>query len=275
MIVSQKSVAELSASEPVPNEIWDSLAEEFSLNEPAASDHIPITSQDDHPLLEAPERILNSSDPLSQLDCEVNLCQLQQQQTDPIALFNADVAFQSYQVLADNTPSVLLGSHSSPMDCIVTPVKNLEQDALALFRSSSVLVSRDVSKGGLHQIQLDGIVKPYFQAHSQLEPVPSSILDDQEDDFMPSNSVPRDVFCDLLTPQLGKVEEICTVIASILQSLNPQHLEEGALKEGVALHDNRGAALWSYFETYYQNIAEQIGADIRRLLDEKLLDRDT
>ena len=58
-----------------------------------------------HPLLDTPARELNPADPLAQLAGDVDLRQLQQQQTDPAALFNTDTTFEREHILADTTPA--------------------------------------------------------------------------------------------------------------------------------------------------------------------------
>ena len=52
-----------------------------------------------------PARELNPADPLAQLAGDVDLRQLQQQQTDPAALFNTDTTFEREHILADTTPA--------------------------------------------------------------------------------------------------------------------------------------------------------------------------
>ncbi|MFD1200019.1 type VI secretion system-associated FHA domain protein [Brucella gallinifaecis] len=131
--------------EPVPIDIWDSLMEEFAPNDapPAVMPDL-IVNLDNHPLLETLVTELNPVDPLAQLADNLDLRQLQQQQTDPVAQFNTDITFRRDHVLVDATPSVLLDDQSAP----VKPVKNLqrqtEDQALwGLFSSSSVPVLPD------------------------------------------------------------------------------------------------------------------------------------
>lgn len=84
------AAAKEKSAAPIPNEIWDSLVEEFTPNAPAAVTPPPVANPGNHPLLDTPARELNPADPLAQLAGDVDLRQLQQQQTDPAALFNTD-----------------------------------------------------------------------------------------------------------------------------------------------------------------------------------------
>jgi len=79
-----------AAATPVPNEIWDSLVEEFT---PAAAQPEPVPQaplRNDNPLLAQPRPELNPADPLAQLAGDVDLHHLQHKQTDPNDLFNGN-----------------------------------------------------------------------------------------------------------------------------------------------------------------------------------------
>lgn len=108
------AAAKEKSAAPIPNEIWDSLVEEFTPNAPAAVTPPPVANPDSHPLLDTPTRELNPADPLAQLAGDVDLRQLQQQQTDPAALFNTDSTFEREHILADTTPSALLAEQAAP-----------------------------------------------------------------------------------------------------------------------------------------------------------------
>ncbi|WP_426917633.1 DUF3540 domain-containing protein [Serratia bockelmannii] len=139
------AAAKEKSAAPIPNEIWDSLVEEFTPNAPAAVTPPPVANPDSHPLLETPARELNPADPLAQLAGDVDLRQLQQQQTDPAALFNTDTTFEREHILADTTPSALLAEQAAPPRP-APPVQNAQQpeqelDPLALFGGSSAPAS--------------------------------------------------------------------------------------------------------------------------------------
>ncbi|CAI1495195.1 Uncharacterized conserved protein, contains FHA domain [Serratia quinivorans] len=141
--------AKEKAAAPIPNEIWDSLVEEFTPAAAVTSPPTPVTNQDSHPLLETPEREMNPADPLAQLAGDVELRQLQSQQTDPAMLFNTDTTFERDPILADTTPSALL-AEQRPTTSQAAPVKpaeveknEQELDPLALFGGSSAPTSPD------------------------------------------------------------------------------------------------------------------------------------
>lgn len=139
--------AKETSTTPIPNEIWDSLVEEFTPTTAAASPSEPVVNQDNHPLLETPERELNPADPLAQLTGNLELRQLQSQQTDPATLFNTDTTFERDPILADTTPSALLAEQrptttpSAPVKTVGAEKNEQELDPLALFGGSSAPVS--------------------------------------------------------------------------------------------------------------------------------------
>lgn len=134
---------------PIPNEIWDSLVEEFTPAAAVTARPAPVINQDSHPLLETPEPEMNPADPLAQLAGDVELRQLQSQQTDPAMLFNTDTTFERDPILADTTPSALL-AEQRPTTSQAAPIKSAELekneqelDPLALFGGSSAPTSPD------------------------------------------------------------------------------------------------------------------------------------
>ena len=74
--------------------------------------------------------------------------------------------------------------------------------------------------------------------------------------------------------QLGMIAGIRAIIAAMLQSFNPQRLEEEARKDGVLpkmpFSGGRKAALWDYFLRHYQRTAE-IEDDFHTLFGEAFL----
>ncbi|HHQ4307393.1 TPA: type VI secretion system-associated FHA domain protein TagH [Serratia fonticola] len=128
-------------AESVPNEIWDSLIQEFTPEETAPA--LAAYNENHHPLLDTPRAELNPNNPLEQLTNNIELHQLQSRQTDPATLFNADTTFDRDPILADTTPSTLLAENRSPKHTAepAPSMGNLadeqELDPLALFGVSS------------------------------------------------------------------------------------------------------------------------------------------
>ncbi|AXF77099.1 type VI secretion system-associated FHA domain protein TagH [Erwinia tracheiphila] len=93
--------------------------------------------------------------------------------------------------------------------------------------------------------------------------------------FMPPRQSVRDALVDLQAHQLGMIAGIRAIIASMLQSFNPQQLEEEARQEGVmsrlALPGSRKAALWERFTKRYGETAGEIEDDFHTLFGEAFL----
>ncbi|WP_411751992.1 type VI secretion system-associated FHA domain protein TagH [Serratia sp. (in: enterobacteria)] len=125
----------------VPNEIWDSLIQEFTPEETPPA--LAAYNENHHPLLDTPHVELNPNNPLEQLTNNIELHQLQSRQTDPATLFNSDTTFDRDPILADSTPSALLAENRSPKHTAEpTPSRGnhadeQELDPLALFGVSS------------------------------------------------------------------------------------------------------------------------------------------
>ncbi|CAI0747354.1 Uncharacterized conserved protein, contains FHA domain [Serratia entomophila] len=424
---------------PIPNEIWDSLVEEFTPNAPAAAAPAPAVIHDNHPLLETPQPELNPADPLAQLAGNVDLHQLQRQETDPAALFNTDTTFDRDPILADTTPSALLAERRPAATRQPEPVKaspamaekqEQELDPLALFGGSSAPASPDALNGNdplgllmggavplaqpeaeppaqppmppqmattpeapqpqpvapplpaakpepapqfqrqepavqqprprpgnrlgidpvayqaarpqngaaangnrlegpllaalLQGIGLDDLQpQPHFdeqqirqagrllslfsqgtvallssrsilkrgvkaemtmildEANNPFKLLPSGktvlmqMFGSQMPGFMPPEQAVRDALIDLQAHQLGMIAGIRAIIAAMLQSFNPERLEEEARKEGaaprLALPANRKAALWDYFVKSYQQTSGEIEDDFHTLFGEAFL----
>ncbi|KAB8310346.1 type VI secretion system-associated FHA domain protein TagH [Erwinia endophytica] len=93
--------------------------------------------------------------------------------------------------------------------------------------------------------------------------------------FMPPKQSVRDALVDLQAHQLGMIAGIRAIIASMLQSFNPQQLEEEARQEGVtsrlSLPGSRKAALWEHFTKRYAETAGEIEDDFHSLFGEAFL----
>lgn len=93
--------------------------------------------------------------------------------------------------------------------------------------------------------------------------------------FMPPTKSVRDALIDLQAHQLGMISGIRAIIAAMLQSFNPEQLEEQAKQNGVssrlALPGSRKAALWDYFVRSYGETAGEIEDDFHTLFGEAFL----
>ncbi|WP_058912962.1 type VI secretion system-associated FHA domain protein TagH [Entomohabitans teleogrylli] len=93
--------------------------------------------------------------------------------------------------------------------------------------------------------------------------------------FMPPEQAVRDALIDLQAHQLGMIAGIRAIIAAMLQSINPEQLEEEARQSGaaprLALPSTRKAMLWDYFVRRYQQTAGEIEDDFHTLFGEAFL----
>ncbi|AVR02339.1 type VI secretion system-associated FHA domain protein TagH [Pluralibacter gergoviae] len=93
--------------------------------------------------------------------------------------------------------------------------------------------------------------------------------------FMPPKKSVRDALIDLQAHQLGMISGIRAIIAAMLQSFNPEQLEEEAKRDGVtsrlSLSATRKAALWDYFVRTYGETAGEIEDDFHTLFGEAFL----
>lgn len=93
--------------------------------------------------------------------------------------------------------------------------------------------------------------------------------------FMPPKKSVRDALIDLQAHQLGMISGIRAIIAAMLQSFNPEQLEEEAKRDGhtsrLALPTSRKAALWDYFVRTYGETAGEIEDDFHTLFGEAFL----
>ncbi|MFK3704720.1 type VI secretion system-associated FHA domain protein TagH [Klebsiella sp. NPDC088457] len=93
--------------------------------------------------------------------------------------------------------------------------------------------------------------------------------------FMPPKKAVRDALIDLQAHQLGMISGIRAIIAAMLQSFNPEQLEEEAKRDGatsrLALPASRKAALWDYFVRTYGETAGEIEDDFHTLFGEAFL----
>ncbi|EIE3256418.1 type VI secretion system-associated FHA domain protein TagH [Escherichia coli] len=93
--------------------------------------------------------------------------------------------------------------------------------------------------------------------------------------FMAPKKSVRDALIDLQAHQLGMIAGIRAIIAAMLQSFNPEQLEEEAKRDGavsrLVLPAGRKAALWDYFVRHYSNTAGDLEDDFHTLFGEAFL----
>lgn len=150
---------------------------------------------------------------------------------------------------------------------------------LSMFSQGTValLSSRSILKRGVKAemtVILDEANNPF-----KLLPSGKSVLmqmfGSRMPGFMPPKQSVRDALVDLQAHQLGMIAGIRAIIASMLQSFNPQQLEEEAKQEGVtsrlSLPSSRKAALWEHFTRRYGETAGEIEDDFHTLFGEAFL----
>lgn len=150
---------------------------------------------------------------------------------------------------------------------------------LSMFSQGTValLSSRSILKRGVKAemtVILDEANNPF-----KLLPSGKSVLmqmfGSRMPGFMPPRQSVRDALVDLQAHQLGMIAGIRAIIASMLQSFNPQQLEEEAKREGVtsrlSLPSSRKAALWEHFTKRYGETAGEIEDDFHTLFGEAFL----
>lgn len=166
------------------------------------------------------------------------------------------------------------------------PTPRIDRDAmqelgqmLSMFSQGTValLSSRSILKRGVKAemtVILDEANNPF-----KLLPSGKSVLmqmfGSRMPGFMPPKQSVRDALVDLQAHQLGMIAGIRAIIASMLQSFNPQQLEEEAKQEGstsrISLPSSRKAALWEHFTKRYGETAGEIEDDFHTLFGEAFL----
>lgn len=150
---------------------------------------------------------------------------------------------------------------------------------LSLFSQGTValLSSRSILKRGV-KAEMTMILN---EANNPFKILPSGktvlmqIYQSQMPGFMPPEQAVRDALVDLQAHQLGMIAGIRAIIAAMLQSFNPQQLEEQARADGAVsklpFPAARKAALWDYFIRNYQRTAGEIEDDFHTLFGEAFL----
>lgn len=150
---------------------------------------------------------------------------------------------------------------------------------LSMFSQGTValLSSRSILKRGVKAemtVILDEANNPF-----KLLPSGKSVLMQMYGSRMPGFMAPsqsvRDALIDLQAHQLGMISGIRAIIASMLQSFNPEQLEAEAREEGITSRlgfaNGRKAALWEHFTARYKATAGEIEDDFHTLFGEAFL----
>ncbi|ADU69636.1 type VI secretion system-associated FHA domain protein TagH [Pantoea sp. At-9b] len=150
---------------------------------------------------------------------------------------------------------------------------------LSLFSQGTValLSSRSILKRGV-KADMTMILN---EANNPFKILPSGktvlmqMYQSQMPGFMPPETAVRDALVDLQAHQLGMIAGIRAIIAAMLQSFNPQRLEDQARQDGalpkMPFANTRKAALWDHFSRHYQRTAGEIEDDFHTLFGEAFL----
>ncbi|EGI3956035.1 type VI secretion system-associated FHA domain protein TagH [Escherichia coli] len=150
---------------------------------------------------------------------------------------------------------------------------------LSMFSQGTValLSSRSILKRGVKAdmtMVLDDANNP-FKLLPSGKTVLMQMFGAQMPGFMPPKKSVRDALIDLQAHQLGMISGIRAIIAAMLQSFNPEQLEEEAKHDGhtsrLAFPASRKAALWDYFVRTYGETAGEIEDDFHTLFGEAFL----
>lgn len=150
---------------------------------------------------------------------------------------------------------------------------------LSLFSQGTValLSSRSILKRGV-KADMTMILN---EANNPFKILPSGktvlmqMYQSQMPGFMQPEQAVRDALVDLQAHQLGMIAGIRAIIAAMLQSFNPQRLEESARRDGVEskmpFAAARKAVMWDYFVRNYQHTSGEIEDDFHTLFGEAFL----
>lgn len=150
---------------------------------------------------------------------------------------------------------------------------------LSLFSQGTValLSSRSILKRGVKAemtMILDEANNP-FKLLPSGKTVLMQMFGTQMPGFMPPEQAVRDALIDLQAHQLGMIAGIRAIIGAMLQSFNPERLEEEARREGftsrLVFSVFRKAMLWDYFSKSYHKTAGEIEDDFHALFGEAFL----
>lgn len=170
----------------------------------------------------------------------------------------------------------LSNGHATPVD---EEQMRITGRMLSLFSQGTValLSSRSILKRGV-KADMTMILN---EANNPFKILPSGktvlmqMYQSQMPGFMPPEQAVRDALVDLQAHQLGMIAGIRAITAAMLQSFNPQRLEEQARADGLVsklpFSTAKKAALWDYFMRNYQRTAGEIEDDFHTLFGEAFL----
>ncbi|WP_342325050.1 type VI secretion system-associated FHA domain protein TagH [Kosakonia sp. BYX6] len=150
---------------------------------------------------------------------------------------------------------------------------------LSMFSQGTValLSSRSILKRGVKAdmtMVLDDANNP-FKLLPSGKTVLMQMFGNRMPGFMPPKKSVRDALIDLQAHQLGMISGIRAIIAAMLQSFNPEQLEDDAKRDGATARlgvlSNRKAALWDYYVRTYAQTAGEIDDDFHTLFGEAFL----
>ncbi|PZL85282.1 type VI secretion system-associated FHA domain protein TagH [Pantoea sp. ARC270] len=210
---------------------------------------------------------------------------------DPVASGYQPAATEQPSTAGQNSGDALKGELLDALlegmglrDLQPTPQFDREQmlqfgQMLSMFSQGTValLSSRSILKRGVKAdmtVILDDANNP-FKLLPSGKTVLMQMFGSRMPGFMPPRQAVRDALIDLQAHQLGMIAGIRAIIASMLQSFNPEQLEEEARQAGsvsrIGLPGSRKAALWEHFVERYGETAGEIEDDFHTLFGEAFL----
>lgn len=210
---------------------------------------------------------------------------------DPVASSHQNAAPASQATASHSSGDALKGELLDALlegmglrDLQPTPQFDREQmlqfgQMLSMFSQGTValLSSRSILKRGVKAdmtVILDDANNP-FKLLPSGKTVLMQMFGSRMPGFMPPRQAVRDALIDLQAHQLGMIAGIRAIIASMLQSFNPDQLEEEARQAGslsrLGLPGSRKAALWEHFVERYGETAGEIEDDFHTLFGEAFL----
>ncbi|MGD8162937.1 type VI secretion system-associated FHA domain protein TagH [Pantoea sp. FN0307] len=172
-----------------------------------------------------------------------------------------------------------MGLDNHGKDALTEEQMRMTGRMLSLFSQGTValLSSRSILKRGV-KAEMTMILN---EANNPFKILPSGktvlmqMYQSQMPGFMQPEQAVRDALVDLQAHQLGMIAGIRAIIAAMLQSFNPQRLEENARQDGqlpkMPFTAHRKAALWDYFMRSYQRTAGELEDDFHSLFGEAFL----
>ncbi|WP_437614276.1 type VI secretion system-associated FHA domain protein TagH [Erwinia sp. V71] len=257
---------------------------------PATPDLLALFGADDHPhhdplgmhsdeLLTSSEGSRPAADPASSLahkhsSARLDIDPLPHAAREPDASSDAGHEEKLLRALLEG-----MGLDASQGEALTEDDMRMTGRMLSLFSQGTValLSSRSILKRGV-KAEMTMILN---EANNPFKILPSGktvlmqMYQSQMPGFMQPEQAVRDALVDLQAHQLGMIAGIRAIIAAMLQSFNPQRLEESARRDGVEskmpFAAARKAAMWDYFVRNYQHTSGEIEDDFHTLFGEAFL----